>query len=220
MRLLLALCLLSSSLCAEDFSKLDWELLSDHDAIRVFRAEVPGSRVVALRADAVFPIAVTQVASAFIETEQRLVWMPKVKVAKVLRSIAENERVEYSRIGTPFPLRDRDFVLRARADYDASKDAMVLSFKSVEDPLGPETEFVRGQIHDSRYVLYRRGPNETLMEMFLHIDPMGSPPKWLVNMVQKSYPRSFMETLRNYLKANRIEEHPLVLKAFSSRPPG
>ncbi len=220
LRILLACALTPLTGFATDVSSLNWEMLSDESGIRVFRADVPGSRVVAFRADAVIPQPATQVASAFIEAKQRLVWMPKVLEARVLREVAANERIEYTRIGTPFPLKDRDFVIQGRADYDAAKDAMILSFKSVEVPEGPETKLVRGVIHDSRYIVTRRGPSETFIEMFLHIDPMGSPPKWLVNLVQKNYPRGFLETLRTFLQENKIEDHPLVLKAFAPLPPG
>ena len=75
----------------------------------------------------------------------------------------------------------------------------VLEIKSVTHPKAPKTVGVRGELTYCHYILKRAG-NKTIVDVAVALDPKGSLPGWVVNLVQKSWPMKTLKGLRNQVK--------------------
>ncbi|MFI5389926.1 MAG: hypothetical protein ACHQYQ_01090, partial [Bacteriovoracales bacterium] len=67
-------------------------------------------------------------------------------------------------------------------------------------PLAPKTTGVRGELIESKYVLTPMGPSKTKLEVEIVCDPKGMIPTWLVNLIQKSWPRKTITALMKQLE--------------------
>ena len=90
-------------------------------------------------------------------------------------------------------------MLRAVAKADRQNRVFTTMIESVEHPKKPVQDCcVRGQAFGTFYRFEALpGQNKTRLEVEVHTDPKGSLPSWLVNLVQKSWPR---DTLMGLLK--------------------
>ena len=86
-------------------------------------------------------------------------------------------------------LSDRDFLYSARYRYYKKERLFVLNMQSIERGDVPEIDgVVRGRLVDSNYFI-KKGDKEGTTHMRVEIlaDPMGSIPKWIVNLFQKDW---------------------------------
>jgi hypothetical protein len=85
--------------------------------------------------------------------------------------------------------------------------------KSTTDPLAPPTDYVRGEIMQSYFILTSlEHGTKTHISVEVHADPKGSVAKWIVNMFQKSWPHNTISRLRAQVAKPDIKEH-IRLKA-------
>src|SRR5262249_17937958 len=85
--------------------------------------------------------------------------------------------------GTPFVMKDRDVVVRITIDVLPEKRAVHVHDQSTAAPLAPLTDYVRGEISDSDFLLTALEPHTTMvLEATMHADPQGAVPKWIVNL--------------------------------------
>jgi hypothetical protein len=193
-----------------------WEEISNDEQVRVHRKEIEGSDVVAFRGETVIEAPLAKVANVLIDTSRKLEWVHKIVEAKDIREISQYERVEYNHTASGFfMVRDRDFVFHAKAELDKPNQRMIFRLKSVEDPLMPETDKVRGHLTNSAYTLTALGDNQTHVVVEIHADPKGSVPKWLVNLFQKSWPRRTLNGIRAQCGKPDVVEHAAIRDYFA-----
>ena len=174
-----------------------WELVGNKDDIVTYRREVAGSPVIAIRGEAIIEAPFLRVVSVLMDTTRLPQWMDRVAEARRIRATSALHYVEYERASTPFPLTDRDFVIESWVEIDAAKKQMVMKARSVADPSIPVTGLVRGEVLSSTFTLVPLDHGRrTHVVAEVHTDPKGSIPKWLVNLVQKSWAHTTIMGLR------------------------
>jgi hypothetical protein len=175
-----------------------WEELSDEDGIKVWRAEIEGSPIVAMKGRGVVDASVAKVASVIFDTPRCPEWVAELKTSRVARLVSARERIVYQRVSTPWPLDDREFLFVATASFDRSTGELAFLMKSVEDDTVPVAKgCVRGNLIESIFSLapFQNGEKTTL-EVEVQADPMGAIPKSVVNFFQKSWPRTTINGIR------------------------
>lgn len=186
----------------------DWEELSDEDGIKVYRRDVDGSPIVALKGEAIIEAPLGKVASVLDDTPRKLEWVCNRVEAKNVRVISPTQRVEYNHTSAPWPIKDRDFVFHAEIKVCKAAKTLTYELRSVEDPLMPvdEEKAVRGELLASSYLLKELPGNRTQLTVEIQADPKGSVPKWVVNLFQKSWPRKTIEGIRAQCKKEDVKE--------------
>src|SRR5258706_11956369 len=163
-----------------------WEKIGEDDGITVYRREVPGSPVIAFKGEGIINASILRVASILVDTTRATEWIDSLVEERTIRRVSETEYIEYDHMGTPFVMKDRDFVIDCKLDLDAAQKKATLRFHSVTDSLAPTTKYVRGELISSSFALtaLERG-TKTRMVAEIHCDPKGSVAKWIVHLFQK-----------------------------------
>src|SRR4051812_29505478 len=210
--------LLPTAVHADDAQSAPWETVGTDDGIAVYRREMPSSPVIAFKGDGIVDAPLARVASVIIDTTRATEWMDSLILAKPLRKISETEYIEYDHFGTPFVLKDRDFVFDTKLEFDPPAKKLTLLMHSVTDPAAPETSYVRGElIHSSFILISLDHGRKTRVVAEMHCDPKGSVAKWIVNWVQKSWPRATLTALREQVKKPDIKDDPKLKQALGER---
>lgn len=186
----------------------NWEKIDDDAGIRVFRKEVAGSSVVAFRGEATVEAPIEKVLWVLGDNTHRTEWVDRLEKSVVLEKKGPYESVVYQHFSLPFPASDRDYVYRGKATRDKS-GVVTLLLESVTHPKAPATVGVRANLIKSRYLLTPKGKDRTFVVVEIHTDPMGSLPSFIVNLVQKSWPRKTLNGLREHVKKSYIGTTPL-----------
>jgi hypothetical protein len=129
--------------------------------------------------------------------------------SKSIRQVSETETVHYDHIGTPFVLKDRDFVSDCKLEFDPARKNVTLKIHAVTDPLAPPTNYVRGElIHSSFALTSVEHGARTFVVAEIHADPKGSVAHWIVNLFQKRWPHNTISRLRAQVAKPDIQEDP------------
>jgi len=167
-----------------------WESLGDKDGVEVSRKTVEGSNLFAFRGEADLDIHIGTLITVLVDDDIGPEWVDMMNLSKMLRRESENVKIIHQGYDLPWPINDRDYVMREAATYDAESKVFTLDFTSIEDPLMPEQECcVRAAAFRTYWRFQALGGNKTHVEVEVHTDPKGKLPAWLVNMIQKDWPR-------------------------------
>ena len=127
----------------------------------------------------------------------------------VVRWLSPVERVEYNRIRTPWPIKDRDFLIQGKAEFDG-KGGVVMRFSSIEDPSFPDKGPVRAEAMDSTYMLAPiDNRKRSRLEYRMLVDPKGSIPNWVVNIYQSGFPKNMMLAIQRFSQRTDIPDYPM-----------
>jgi len=197
-----------------DAPSVGWEIVGNKDDIVTYRREVPGSPVIAIRGVAEVEAPILRVASVLTDTAHLPQWMDRVAEARRLGSMSALHYLEYERASTPFPLTDRDFVTESWVEIDAARKQIILKAHSVDDPSAPSTGLVRGEVLASLFTLSTLDHGRrTRVVAEVQTDPKGAIPKWIVNLVQKSWAHTTIMGLRRQVQKSKSPDNP-ELKAL------
>jgi hypothetical protein len=186
-----------------------WEKIGDSDGIVAYRREVPGSPLIAVKGEGVINASIIRVTSVLVDSTRATEWIDRLVESRVIRQVSETETIHYDHIGTPVVMKDRDFVTRTKLLFDNANKRVTVKMHSVTDPLAPPTDYVRGEIMESYFVLTSIDHGtKTHVSVEVHADPKGSVAKWIVNMFQKSWPHNTISRLRAQVAKPDIKEHP------------
>ncbi|HMI88518.1 MAG TPA: START domain-containing protein [Polyangiaceae bacterium] len=186
-----------------------WEKIGDSDGIGVYRREVPGSPLIAFKGEGYVNASIIRVASVLVDSDRAPEWVDSLTESKIIRQVNETETVHYDHIGTPFVLKDRDFVSDCKLEFDPARKAITLKIHAINDPLAPPTSYVRGElIHSSFALTSVDHGSRTFVVAEIHADPKGSVAHWMVNLFQKKWPHNTLTRLRSQVAKADIQEHP------------
>ena len=197
-----------------------WEMFDEEDGIRCYRRDVAGSDIVALRGEGFIAAPIARVASVLADRKRATEWIDRLAKTKVLRELSETESINWNHIKTPTPLKDRDFVFKTTITTDPAKRKVFFNYHSVTDSAAPEYDaYVRGHFHSGKFELTMAERTNkdgsktkgTIVVAEVVVDPRGSVPKFIVNMVQKSWPHKTLAALRKQVAKPDIKDEKRVV---------
>ena len=189
-----------SSTAAPATASVDgWRTVSDHDGIIVYERPADNSEVISMRAVTVIAASPLDIAHTIADNDGAKDWIPYVAERRTLASDGKLSRVELTHVSTPWPLKDRYFVTRSRAEQ-LPGGGIKMTANSIADPPAPwrQKDMVLGILHESTFVLTPTAGG-TRFELQINTDPKGLIPKWLVNLTQRGWPREFFTGLTRVL---------------------
>jgi len=199
-----ALALLIAALSALPAHAGDWELVRKDSDLALYEKEMPGSDIVAFKFDGELNAPLDRVATVILDYRRTPEWVDHLEESRMLRKVGPTEFVEYTHIGTPFVMKDRDFVLRVKVELSRLDRKLVITNESTEDPAAPDHGYVRGNLVGSTFVLSAIDAEHTRLTGEINADPMGSVPKWIVNLFQKQWPRTTFDHIQAQLKKSDL----------------
>ena len=195
-----------------------WEKFGEDDGIAVFRRELAGSPVIALRGEGVVDAPILRVASVLVDDSRATEWIDRLEEIKLVRKLSEDERIHWSHIGTPIVLKDRDFVYSIKLELDPPNKKLMLNYHSVYDSGAPKTNYIRGEFKYGTFVLTSiDGGKKTRVLAEVLADPKGSVAKWIVNLFQKSWPRKTIASLRRQVAKKDIVDQPRLKELLAQK---
>ncbi len=168
-----------------------WEFVSGEDGVRVYRKQIKGSNVFAFKGTTIAKVNIGRIIKTYQTTALRKDWVDRFHSSRDLQKLGELERIFWIRFGLPFPVSDRDYVIRVKAHLDHAKRVFTARLKSERHPAKPEEGGCceRGLAFGTYYRFTALSDGTTKVMVEVHTDPKGWLPGWLVNVIQKKWPR-------------------------------
>jgi hypothetical protein len=178
--------------------------------VDVKRQDIPGSPLFAFRGEAELDLPVGVMAAVLLDDTIGTEWVDLMNLSEEKRRIGPHAKILHQGYDLPFPVKDRDYSLLEEAEFDSQAKVFTLQFKSVVDEAVPE---VPGYIRAEAITTYWRlsaipGSDKVKVEVEVFTDPKGTLPPWLVNLIQRTWPRNTIVGLYRRSIQGDIPGHP------------
>lgn len=207
----IASAMVSATVLAElpDENTEDWSLRKETDNIQVFTIDQPGSSFQAFKAIAVLDVPIENLMAVMVNPQSCVEWVHNCSESYAFGNGSFHDRYAYSVNDMPWPVTDRDYVIRIRTRGDQNSGEIVMDLNAVPDQREKESDYVRVDKSDTLYRFIPEG-DQTRMIWLQHTNPNGSIPGWLVNTLLVDIPIRSIEQLERVARWERYQNHDLV----------
>jgi len=185
-----------------------WEVISTDNGIEVAKKTMPDSALFAFRGEGVVDVHLSVLAGLLLDDVKGPEWVDLMEESEPLQRDSEYSKIIYQAYGLPWPIQDRDYVMRKQGTFDQDTKVFTLQFQSIETPLKGEDDCcVRATAHRTFWRLKALPDGKTNAEVEVFTDPKGLLPSWLINLIQKDWPRNTIEGLTARASKGDIQGH-------------
>jgi hypothetical protein len=195
----------------------DWQPLLTQDGVSVEERNAPGRTLPELRATVEIDAGIFEVLAVISDVPHQKEWMHDCEESRLIREEPGDVSLVYNRTGAPWPVSDRDVVLRTETKLVEPGQHVLVSFANVEDPSTPPIGgIVRMPRLIGSYDLVAIGPARTRVSYQIDIDPGGSLPAFAVTRTTRDTPLHTLLGLRAQIGTTRGHYTDFV-SAWSAR---
>lgn len=192
-----------------DEEAAQWTLQEKSGSIRIYTAPVEDSSFKAFKAVGVLDAPIENIMAVMVTPESCLEWAHNCAEARALGEGNFNDRLAYSATDMPWPVSDRDYVLRLTTEGEQSTGQIILRMSAVPDQMDEQDGRMRVDESDTLYRFTPQG-DKTHMVWLQHTDPKGALPGWLVNSLLVDIPLKSMEALEETANYDHYQGFRLV----------
>ena len=175
----------------------DWKFIRSKDDIRVYSKSTEKSKIKELRADGEVKASIGKVLALLRNVENAINWVPDLAQRSYLKTISDTEAILFDVTKMPWPVANRELILHYKLEFGKNEKQLVLSFESTDAvEKSVQDGNVRAQVFTGKIFFTPLKDNSTWLEMYLHIDPKGEIPTWLVNLLQVQMPHDLIKAIR------------------------
>lgn len=183
------------------YSAVEWRKVLSKDDIDVYTRAVTDSECHEFKGETTMDAPRDACVGVLKDVSSQTQWMPNTKTAKLVRTIDDMSDVLYHVTTMPWPLEDRDSVIRR--DFLLESGAMIVTFRAITDPQAPETEAcLRINELSGQWIFRTVNDSRTHVTYSMRCNPGGNIPVSVVNMMSKSLPHETLLGMKQILKSN------------------
>jgi len=177
-----------------------WQRTGEEDGVLLETRDVAGAAMPEFRGTTTIPADLYDIAAVLDDLDRYCDWQKRCVKARELARAGELDRHFYTRTGAPWPLHDRDAVLRGRTTGLAEGADVWVRFESVADPRWPPVDgVVRMPLTRGHWRLVRIDGARTRVEFQVQVDPGGIVPAWAARLSARQVPRDTLAGLRRHV---------------------
>ena len=182
----------------------DWKLQKNKDGIQVYSAEVPDSKIRAIKVVANYEASPGEIADIVMDINTSTEWVSHLKSCYVIKRVSQNELYYYGEVKLPWPALNRDFVAHLTRNENMETRTITIDGPAVAGLVPEKKGTVRINNSLGTWIIAPLDSSQAKVEYVLHVDPAGSLPSWLVNMFSSETPMQIFENLRRELKQSAV----------------
>lgn len=191
------------SLACSSWAAEDWQLKKDKNGIKVYTRPVAGTKINELKATMRMRTSVDRLVAVYLDPAKATAWVPDCEKARLVERKGDSSVSAYHMINNPWPISDRDYVIRSTVERNAKTGEAVIEFADVKDAPAEKCCVRMGMIKGSWH-LTPEPEGHVMVTYRYHFHPGGGGTPPMVNM---SLPILATETL-SQLNALATKEGP------------
>ncbi|MCP4403145.1 MAG: hypothetical protein GY801_38295, partial [bacterium] len=203
LQVLVLCCMLSLLLPAGMLEAIesDWEFLQETDGIRLYRRDVPGMNFDAFKAEAIVNARIEVIGLILRDVPAYPEWMPTCKQIQIIEKFDEQNFIIHQINKTPWPLKNRDIVIKAGTTIDWENGIFRVDLQAIEDQrVPPDPSHVRVTTMNGHWHVTYLDRERTRVSYMMSVDPGGSLPKSMANKSLRGGPLTMLQNLRTIMK--------------------
>jgi hypothetical protein len=199
-RLALWITLLMVSTQSFVYSQSDCELRKSEGDIFVYACKSPDEKLKSITSTFVLETTSSNLVGHLLDIENYSTWQYRMIESQVLNRVSESEIIYRGEVQAPWPVSNRDVVLRLKINQDTVTRVMNFTIVTVPGIFPEKSGVVRVPRSEGKWVVTPIGNNKLKVEYSFVVDPGGSLPGWLVNLTVAEGPYKTFQTLINRIR--------------------
>ncbi|WP_227546043.1 START domain-containing protein [Marinobacter fonticola] len=188
----------------------DWELRKESDGIRIYTTPLSGSDFEAFKAVAELDVSVSRLMAVMIDPESCTEWVHNCVISKAFGDGDFHDRYAYSVNDMPWPVQDRDYVIRIQTQGNKASGVIVMALNAIPNARDEKDDYVRVDKSDTLYRFEPLNADQTRLTWIQHTEPNGAIPSWLVNSLVVDIPLKSIRNLESIAQKPRYADYNLV----------
>lgn len=194
---LILLTMASSALAKES----NWEIITVEDGITVMQKEVAGRSLPVFKGEGDVQENLYEILGVLRDIDQGKEWMHSCVESKLLKALGDREFMVYNRTEAPWPVSDRDVVVRSTASYEKATKTVTVTMRSEKfEDMPPVDGVVRMPRLNGTFELAFVSETLTRVSYEIDADPGGMLPHWIVRIASRDIPYITLTNLRDRVK--------------------
>ena len=184
-------------LLLEDLAGQKWEYIKEKDGIKIYTRKEANTNLKSFRGEAILHTQMEKVCNLIGNVKNVDWWDKNLREINVL-SYEENKNIKYYLVyGVPWPLTDRDLCVEAKITTDPVTGKRVIYSVPLPNVIPEKPDLVRIKNYWQRWIIQPldSGTIHVILEGF--VDPGGSVPAWIYNMVIVDTPLKIFRGIKN-----------------------
>ena len=187
-------------LCGNSFCQNGWTLKSDKEGIKVYTKDLDNSPFKAVKTVCTIDASLTKLTAVLLDINSSIDWVYATKSCRVLKQPSPSELFYYSEVTVPWPVNNRDFIIRLKVWQDAKTKVVTVDGENKPALLPEKKNVVRIQQCYSKWIIAPQQNGQVKIEYVLQVDPGGMVPAWLINLFATKGPLESFKNLRVQVK--------------------
>jgi ribosome-associated toxin RatA of RatAB toxin-antitoxin module len=176
-----------------------WELARDKNGIKVYTHSIDGSSFKAYRGVMEVSASLASLIALVDDISACPDWIHTCKEGRLLQRMSSEETYTYTVNQAPWPVQDRDAVVRNTRVRDPDNQSVTITITGVPDYIPREKGLVRVKMIQGFWRFIPVENNRVQVLYQVHNDPGGNLPSWLVNSVVVSQPYRTLLNMKEML---------------------
>jgi START domain len=189
-----------SEICAH--SQHGWELQKDKNGLKIFTRETDSSKFKAIKVECILDGNLSKFNAIIRDVDNHKNWIYSTKKSYLLKRISNNEILYYTETFLPWPLSNRDVVIKMDISVDSTANAETINTYNVNGVVDKKEDIVRVLHLSTQWQVKTAGINKISIVYYFATDPGGSLPAWIVNAFAVKGPYETFTNLAELLKQN------------------
>jgi hypothetical protein len=165
-----------------------WTFDSRERGITVSKRERSGEELSAFRGDGVVHAHVLQVLAVILDVREVERWAYGVTSARSVRHVDDRTELIYLYSNTPWPVRDRDMVVRRQVRVIKPGEEFAISLRCEPDGAKARDGVIRVRECESSFRVRKLDAENTAVTYEMSLDPEGRVPQWASAWVARTAP--------------------------------
>jgi hypothetical protein len=179
------------------------KLKKDQDGIKVYTCHTDTSRFKSIVAEFTLRTTLDQLSQFIFDAPNYTRWQFNTIKAETIKKISSSEQIYHTVIEAPWPVTDRDMVVRMKIQHNQNDDEMVITTESETGILSKNESSVRVPSSRGKWIVKEKNKNRLQINYTMQIDPGGAVPAWLVNWVCAQAPYESFRNLKAILEKEK-----------------
>ncbi|MEN8171208.1 MAG: START domain-containing protein [Pseudomonadota bacterium] len=165
-----------------------WNWVAGREGIEVYSRDVESSPLDESLAITKFEASLTSVVALILDIDNNHRWIDSVDQSRVIERISDTESINYTVSNAPWPVSDRDAVVRTRVTQNPDTLAVLITSEALPEFIPQRQGLIRVEAIASSWRLLPLKGGGVEVRYQVHSDPGGNLPNWLVNAVMTDQP--------------------------------
>lgn len=172
------------------------KLSLNRNNIKVWTYQTENNPIIQYRAETTFDVPLERAVAVVLDVERTPQWVPYVGKAQVLsRDEKKGEFILYMVLDFPFPLKDRDLVIKGKMSKNVDGSISIKN-NVIQNNYPEQPDVVRLTKYTGDWTFQRVGNNKVKVTTTGYADPAGSIPLSFVNMFVQQQPYQMLMKMK------------------------